>query len=866
MKTRFPHRHTPPRAESLERRSLLAATELARNGGFEVAVSSSDWTLSGNFQADSRFALSHTGAGYAYVSNADGSAGNSLAGSMVQQVTIPSNLTSLTLNFWTRISTSETTTTAANDTMSIVIQNAAGTATLQTLGTLSNLNASASYVQRSFALSRALIGQTVRIAFSAATNATLATTFRVDDVNLNGVSSATTNRIVGYLPYYRYSSAFSKIDWTALTHVNYFSISADTAGALTTTNVTASALNAVVAAAHAAGVTVGITVGPASFSTLANSATARQTFANNVVNYALQYNLDAIDIDWEPPAGNNVASYGSLISDLYTVANPQKIMITAAVNPWTNEIPAATVNAKMDWLNVMCYDFDYANHSTYSQAVSGMTDWTAYGVTRNKILMGSPFYGKQGTSWSNDTSETYATMIANHLAANGNTFPSPDLDFIDNFYGNGVETLRKKMQYVADNGYGGAMIWELGQDRWNSSSLYDYHSLLPVMKSVLRQSGAIGTVTTSPADNGNLPASGTQTVAVTVTFVAPSAGVLQVSLVDEAYTPARDWVSIASAGTVTQTLNVPISQLSAGQQFYEIYTQFRPGASAGPLTAIDDADILKLTPFRINWLALPGVPGAPSPADGALLSAPPVLLNWADVAGATSYDVYVSNILRANVMTSQWPPNISFTSGANYIWRVQARNTAGTTTGPTWSFRWVAPDLTPPTPIGGTFDADSLHVTIDFSELLASTAGDAFIAVASGGAETSLGAGIVSGNSVTYSIPSTLANGDYQFRLPAGSVFDRAGNPLAADSTMPFFILAGDLNRDRVVNFDDLLVLAQNYGQSGLSFTQGNLDRDLAGNVDFDDLLLLAQWYGTSLVRATPSSRRPGRATLTEIA
>jgi hypothetical protein len=54
----------------------------------------------------------------------------------------------------------------------------------------------------------------------------------------------------------------------------------------------------------------------------------------------------------------------------------------------------------------------------------------------------------------------------------------------------------------------------------------------------------------------------------------------------------------------------------------------------------------------------------------------------------------------------------------------------------------------------------------------------------------------------------------------------------------------GDANIDTIVDFDDLLTLAQHYETSDTSWHQG--DFDLSGTVDFDDLLLLAQNYGMS--------------------
>ena len=56
----------------------------------------------------------------------------------------------------------------------------------------------------------------------------------------------------------------------------------------------------------------------------------------------------------------------------------------------------------------------------------------------------------------------------------------------------------------------------------------------------------------------------------------------------------------------------------------------------------------------------------------------------------------------------------------------------------------------------------------------------------------------------------------------------------------------GDANLDGVVDFKDLLVLAQNYGKTtGVTRATGDLTGD--GKVDFADLLVLSQNYGRSL-------------------
>jgi len=86
-------------------------------------------------------------------------------------------------------------------------------------------------------------------------------------------------------------------------------------------------------------------------------------------------------------------------------------------------------------------------------------------------------------------------------------------------------------------------------------------------------------------------------------------------------------------------------------------------------------------------------------------------------------------------------------------------------------------------------------------------------------------------------------------------VKDAAGNPLSADYTFDFFVLPGDINRDRSVNFNDLVILAQNYGTGGKTAAQGDVKGD--GNVDFNDLVILAQRYGLVLPSPPIASMAP---------
>lgn len=103
-----------------------------------------------------------------------------------------------------------------------------------------------------------------------------------------------------------------------------------------------------------------------------------------------------------------------------------------------------------------------------------------------------------------------------------------------------------------------------------------------------------------------------------------------------------------------------------------------------------------------------------------------------------------------------------------------------------------------------------------------------------------------------FSFTDAPPNANYRATLRAGQVKDASGLPLAADFSFDFFVLAGDVNRDRTVGFSDLLKVAQNYGKAGVGYGGGDLDGD--GLVGFSDLLLVAQKYGATLPAPTAAA------------
>jgi hypothetical protein len=159
--------------------STGAAQQLIGNPGFENGTSTAPWTLTPAVINNSSQQPPHSGAWDAWL---DGY-GRTHTDSATQTVTIPSSITTATLSFWLHIDTAETTTTTARDTLQVQVLNSSN-AVLATLGTFSNLNAAAGYLQHSFNMA-GFKGQTVKIRFLGQENNSLQTSFVIDDVALN---------------------------------------------------------------------------------------------------------------------------------------------------------------------------------------------------------------------------------------------------------------------------------------------------------------------------------------------------------------------------------------------------------------------------------------------------------------------------------------------------------------------------------------------------------------------------------------------------------------------------------------------------------------------------------------------------------
>ncbi|MFG2057989.1 M28 family peptidase [Micromonospora sp. NPDC048930] len=147
-----------------------AGGQLIGNSSFESGTT--PWTATSGVITNDSSQAARTGSYKAWL---DGY-GSSHTDTLSQSVTLPAGCASYTLAFWLHIDTAETTSSIAYDKLTVQVGST-------TLATYSNLNKATGYTQRTFNLA-AYAGQTVTLKWTGVEDASLQTSFVIDDVTL----------------------------------------------------------------------------------------------------------------------------------------------------------------------------------------------------------------------------------------------------------------------------------------------------------------------------------------------------------------------------------------------------------------------------------------------------------------------------------------------------------------------------------------------------------------------------------------------------------------------------------------------------------------------------------------------------------
>ncbi len=308
------------------------------------------------------------------------------------------------------------------------------------------------------------------------------------------------NNCVMYVPSWAFSSQqdLKDYDFSLMTHVNYaFSLVSDRNNPIPILrNQDVNRLAVLRAAIEAQGADTKILVSIGGWSAFpdkhyfcegAATETARENFANECLRWVEEYGIDGIDIDWEYPGevGGGCTTCPHCVTDFTLLCGliKEKIgtdkLLTIAAKATTGE-PTRLEGAKLaeilDYVNLMNYDYGTDNHASMSRTTQVAEAWgEVFG--NKKIHIGLPFYAHAPDSNDNNDNNdynwaTYADIVGYiESGRNIQVYTVEDesyaiLDGIKLSFDT-PEQIRKKILYVVENGFGGAMVWESSQDKDN---------------------------------------------------------------------------------------------------------------------------------------------------------------------------------------------------------------------------------------------------------------------------------------------------------------------------------------------------------------------------------------------------------------
>jgi Matrixin/Fibronectin type III domain len=124
--------------------------------------------------------------------------------------------------------------------------------------------------------------------------------------------------------------------------------------------------------------------------------------------------------------------------------------------------------------------------------------------------------------------------------------------------------------------------------------------------------------------------------------------------------------------------------LASGSTFYYRVSAYNNGGASGYSNVASSQTQAAPAPAP-SAPSLPSAPAGPSPANGATNVNLNVTLSWT-ASNATQYDVYFKGALVASNLTTTSYRIGSLPDATQYSWQVVAKNAAGSTSGPTWSF------------------------------------------------------------------------------------------------------------------------------------------------------------------------------------
>ncbi|OQV18436.1 Acidic mammalian chitinase [Hypsibius exemplaris] len=279
---------------------------------------------------------------------------------------------------------------------------------------------------------------------------------------------------------------------------------------------------------------------------MSSTAAGRATFVASSIKNLRKWALDGLDVDWEFPHAADKAIFSTLLMELRDAFEKEaketgkpRLLLGAAVHLISDGgFDGASMNRTLDIVNVMVYDlegpWDVASVGHQAPLFKGpfsqesplnvefiMREWVAAGISKAKLLLGLPLYGRGWLLTDGAASHglnASATGPITMSAYTGEAGSWPFYEICDRIVKDkatviydeniqasyaftnswwigydDVRTITTKTKWMLDNGFGGVYVWDLAQD-----DFFDLCGLgrYPLLKAVLAATAAPPATTT----------------------------------------------------------------------------------------------------------------------------------------------------------------------------------------------------------------------------------------------------------------------------------------------------------------------------------------------------------------------------------
>jgi len=214
------------------------------------------------------------------------------------------------------------------------------------------------------------------------------------------------------------------------------------------------------------------------FAAVASSEQLTRKFARTVRDFVDTHDLDGVDIDWEAQfQPKQVEQFFRILStELRNGPNP--VRVTVALHHFM-PLPAAAYDF-VDAVHLMAYDLSSGpeGHSSLKHSKQTVQMIEETGCPRSKIVLGVPAYSRQINNPGKV--KTYSELIS----ADPSNAERDQSSEADGF--NGLPTIRAKTRWAREQGLGGIMVWEVGQD-----TVDDKTSILAAIQAEALRDGSV---------------------------------------------------------------------------------------------------------------------------------------------------------------------------------------------------------------------------------------------------------------------------------------------------------------------------------------------------------------------------------------